>query len=212
VSWWDDFAVMDSVLSSAPKPSGGYTTFNDRFAWAAPPKGKSKSTTTKMDWSSLASGAMAPRLGAPVTGKAGLAKAAVGPVIDRININYPYSSTRPGSPYAPSAPDAPRSTKGDLVGSFGDAAGSVVNQLNLGNFIPYFMERVNVLAGDLADADIPLVSGAAAGAEWATDRFIDGVNAVSQVVGPMLDAVPTWIRDEQLKGRAQMYRSLAAGP
>jgi len=211
VSWWDDFAVMDSVLSSAPKPSGGYTTFNDRFAWAAPPKGKSKSTTKKMDWSSLASGAMAPRLGAPVTGKAGLAKAAVGPVIDRININYPYSSTRPGSPYAPSAPDAPRSTKGDLVGSFGDATGSVVNQLNLGNFIPYFMERVNVLAGDLADADIPLVSGAAAGAEWATDRFIDGVNAVSQVVGPMLDAVPTWIRDEQLKGRAQMYRSLAAG-
>lgn len=63
---------------------------------------------------------------------------------ERVDFSLPLS--------APPAPP-PANTEGDILGSIGKAFGDTLSQLNLANAIPWFMERMHVLATEFADAD-----------------------------------------------------------
>lgn len=196
MAWWDGFAAVDQALGGQSSFSGGYKPYKaPRASFGTRPR------VSSTNWSDLASGRMA-------TSKP--AAAPVGPP-ERFDIKYPFSSTGPQSPYAPPPVGKPASTEGDLMASFAAAGGQAIGQLNLGNFIPWFMERTNTLAHDLAASDIPVVKEAAGVMSVGTQAFIDGVQAVSQPVGQAFDAFPSWVRDSQLKDRAKLYRAMANG-
>lgn len=204
MGWMDDFGALDYALrASSYSPARGYQTFGSRLKSFG--VDTSTSRTGGSSWSDLASGRLAtskPKIQNPTTNTSPL---------ERWDVKYPYSSTGPRSPYGPPQPAAPLSTEGDLIGSIVGSAGSIATNLNLANAIPWFMERVNVAAHDLAKANVPLVSPGAGAFATATDAFIDAVDAVAQPVGQALDAFPTWVRDSQLADRAKLYRALANG-
>lgn len=198
MAWWDGFAAVDYALNNRRVTTTGYKPFKQPSFGPRP-----QQSARGINWSDLSSGRLA-------TARAPRQPAGVP---ERFEVEYPYSSTGPRSPYAPPPPTAPQSTKGDLGASFGAALGQV--PLNLGNVLPFFLERHNTLANDfassVADTKIPGVKGVADALAWASDRFIDGANAAAQVAGPVLDGFPSWVRDSQLKDRAKLYRAIANG-
>jgi hypothetical protein len=213
MAWWDGFAAVDNALASRPQTSG-YKPYR--------PKAVSfgrKQRAESIRWSDLSSGSAAPARAA--------LPAAVGTTpIEKFNVSLPFSSTGPRNPYEPPAPAAPQATQGDLLGSFGAAASQAVTNLNLANAIPFFMERINTLSHDLADSEgrtvgtqvaeavVPGLRAARQQGMAPVDpiqSFIDGVQAASQPVGQVLDAFPTWVRDNQLNDRAKLYRAIANG-
>lgn len=125
---------------------------------------------------------------------------------ERFDIGMPFTAPRPAI-----APPPRPSTTGDPIGSVGSAIGDTYGQLTLGNFIPWFMERSNVLASELADANLGPLDPFAEGARVATDGFVNGVKAIAEVTAPILEALPNWYRDSQLGDRAKFYRSIVQG-
>lgn len=205
MSWQDTFAAVSQSFgapsATAPK---GYTTWNSHLRSLG--YGQSFGGSSGVSWNDLASG----RLGQP---KATTPKPANTPAgfPERINVTYPYSANQQsfGAPAPPPTP--PHSTQGDLFGSIGSAVGSLNGPINLANAIPWFMERVHVLARDLAHSNVPVVHELAAGALAPLDVFAAGVTAASHAIAPTMEAFPNYVRDGQLHDRAKVYRGLVSG-
>lgn len=200
MGWQDSFGFLDYTLRQAPYRPSGYRPFSvtsPRSTFGAPRR------TAGVAWSDLATGRLAGSR--PPSSPA----AAVG-APERFEVSLPYSSAGSQNPYAPT-PVRPVSTKGDILGSIQGAGANLFSNLNLANVVPFMMERFNVLAGDLADAHVPVVSDVARAAHPATQAFIDAVGEVARPVGQLMDAFPTWVRDSQLSDRAKLYRAIARG-
>lgn len=199
MSWQDSWALMARTYA-APTYKPPKNSLAQTWQQATGQRrtfGTAVSRPRGVNWSDLASGRLAStRAVAPPPQEPS--------PLEKFQVSLPYSSSGPRSPYAPPPPEAPRSTEGDLVGSIAGAAGSVVANLNLANVIPWFMERVNVLSHDLADAQVP----GAAVAATATDTFIDGVDAIAQPIGQLIDGFPSFVRDSTLADRAKLYRGI----
>lgn len=123
---------------------------------------------------------------------------------ERFDFSVPYSPyTPPGAVVPPAA-----STQGDLFASIGAS----MPKLDMANAIPWMMERVHVLAKGIADDNKGSGVGSVAGvAEQGTGAFLQGFEALSNMVAPVLDAFPNWVKDSQLKDRAKLYQGLVTG-
>lgn len=201
MAWQDVFGITDRMLRAGYfRPQAGPVQPFQPFRYDESARlGGSGQTVT---WSNLARGRIPAAASAPVQAPAPSAIAA----LERINVKTPYSSTRPGSQYGP-PPAIPQSTEGDILGSAVAAVGGVAQNINLANAIPWFMERTTAFAGELADAGVPL----AREAETGLDTFLGGVEAASNVVAPIIDAFPSFVRDEQLKDRSKLYAAIIRG-
>jgi hypothetical protein len=203
MAWQDTFRLTGQVLRSPTyrPPTGGFQTPR---SFGASPRPRSSGVS----WSDVASGRLsnARALPAAVGDKNPIQPGMQEKGLDTFQGTLPFSSAGVRSPYAPPPATAPVSTEGDILGSIQGALGSVTQNLNLANAIPWFMERINVAAHDYADQ----VPGAAALASG-TDAFLGAVDAASQVVGPVMEAFPKFVRDSQLADRAKLYRAIAAG-
>jgi hypothetical protein len=200
MSWQDVFGVTDRMIRTGFfQPSAGPVRAFTPFKYDESNRLRSSQTVT---WSNLARGRL-PAASQPT-------QARPSAPLERVNIQTPYSSTRPGSQFGPPRVE-PTSSQGDLPGSVLGAIGGVAQNLNLANAIPWFMERVNVLSGELADSDVPVANVIGRGIEVPTGAFLDGVEAASNVIAPILDAFPNYVRDEQLKDRAKVYAAIVRG-
>lgn len=153
-----------------------------------------------VSWSQLGGGRVPPPVGTPKVDEAWKKPPA------KMDVAFPTS-------YAQSRalPPEPKSTQGDFFASASAAIGSTAGNLNLGNVVPWFMERVGVLAQEAADSDVPVLNAAAKGAKFALDPFINGVTAASEVIAPVLEWLPNYVRDGQLHDRTKVYQALVNG-
>lgn len=198
MGWLDTFGAVANAFGSSRPQSKGYTTWDTKLRqYGFGSSAGSGLTGTGPSWSDLASGR--------ITGTPPKAKPGPAGFPERINATIPYSANQP------SAPTPPHSTQGDLFGSILGAVGSTVGNLNLGNAVPWFMERVHTLANEAAASHVPGVEQLGQAAKLPLDVFSEGVKAAAGVVGPVLDAFPNWVRDGQLHDRAKLYRAIATG-
>ncbi len=156
------------------------------------------------------------RLGAPVGGsdfgKPDAYQPAAPP--ERFDFSLPFSKPPVTVPPVPTAPATPQpSTEGDILGSVSGAIGSMfTGGVNIANAIPWVMERTHEFAKGLAAENEGNAIGSVAGAgAEATGAFLGAVEQVSEVAGPILDALPNYYRDNQLRDRAQLYRAILSG-
>lgn len=114
---------------------------------------------------------------------------------------------------AASAKPAPptQNTQGDFLASLGASWENAVGTggyLNLGNAIPWGMERMGVLAetaaADLAGDDENAVGGA-------LDFIGQGIKAISEHLAPVIEWMPNAVRDRRLDVSAEMYRKVVTG-
>lgn len=178
-----------------------------RAALSSRPSWSATAAPRARDWANPG-GSSSSRTFTPSATKAA-AYTAAGPP-QRFDFSLPFSPATTTVPQAPAPPQP--STKGDILGSIGGAIGSM-SGLNIANAIPYLLERTHELANGVADAtkDVPGVGFLAGGARDLTGRFVDGLEAVSNVVAPVMDAIPNWTRDQQLTGRQRLYQQAISG-
>jgi len=134
---------------------------------------------------------------------------------ERFDFAIPFPSpTLTGQAQVPQvAKPAPVSTKGDLVASIGGAVGSLfTGGLNLATAVPWFMERTHEYAGALAKSlKTTAVGPALTAVEGGTGVFLDGIQAASDVVGPIIDYLPTKAKEGFQISRAKLYAEMASG-
>lgn len=148
-------------------------------------------------WSNLASGRLAPAVGTPKPVNPAMAPPA------KFDVRYPTSYGQGVQPVEP-----PQGGQDNPI--FG-AIGSTASNLNLANVVPWFMERVGVLAHEAANSGIPVVSEAGGLVSHPLDLFADGVKAASDAIAPWLNAFPDYVRDGQLHDRSKVYQALVNG-
>lgn len=200
MSWQDSLGSLGSALggsswNSLPSSS---TTYTQKLKSYGYDYGSHNAT-----WSTLASGRLAPPVGAPKPDPA-LAPANNPPA--KFDAAYPTSYAQAQQP-----PQPPHDTTGDIFGSIGAAAGSTFGNMNLANAVPWLMERTGVLAQMAAQSGIPVVSEGGKLASVGTDFFIDGVTKASDMIAPWLNAFPDYVRDGQLHDRTKIYQALING-
>jgi hypothetical protein len=124
---------------------------------------------------------------------------------EKIEFSVPWSTT------SAKPPPPQRDTRGDFFASLGASFENAIGDggyLNLGNAVPWGMERMNVIAetvaGDLTGDDETAVSSA-------NDFIGEAISAVSGYIAPVLEFIPNLIRDTHLNQRAMTYRALVTG-
>ncbi|HEY6012719.1 MAG TPA: hypothetical protein VIU37_01885, partial [Candidatus Limnocylindrales bacterium] len=206
MGWLEDFGAVAGALgakaaSSAPS---SYTSWNTRLRSSGYQTDYGQSSL--VTWSDLGSGSLGSGITppfssiAPRTPKQPYVPAAPP---ERFDIKYPVR----GFGGQGIAPPPKMSTQGDVFGSITGAIGDTLGHLNLSNAVPWFMERVNVLADEASRAGVP----GAAMVKAPLDVFATGVKAASDVIAPVLDAFPGFVRDGQLQDRAKLYRAIVTG-
>lgn len=204
MSWIDDFGAVAGAFGAAPAaPSRGYTSWNAQLSSGG--FGGSSRSSALINWSDLASGSLGAGSYFSAPSAKALAHVPAAPP-ERFDVKYPVRGFG-----APPVPRPPQSTQGDIFGSALGAVGNTFGSLNLANVVPWFMERVNVLADEFSKSDNPAIAGPAGLAKIPLDLFANGVKAASDFAGPVLDAFPTLVRDGQLHDRAKLYRAIVSG-
>ena len=134
---------------------------------------------------------------------------------ERFDFSLPFTKPSVDVLQPPSAPAKPQaSTAGDPFGSIAaTAAARVEGGINIANAIPWVMERTHEAARAIADSnkDNPIGAASAGVLAGATDLFLGAFEAASDVVGPVIDAIPNWARDDDLKERAKLYQAILNG-
>jgi hypothetical protein len=182
----DPWAALTAALNSPYTGSVGYRPPPRSFGWSS----SYSLGRQPQGWASFAK--REPKLPPPVAP-------------ERIDFKLPV-----GQP--PQPPTPPKPTTGDWGASLGASIGSLIDGgVNLANAVPWFMERVGVAAHEMAASDVPVVKQAGQLAGVGTDAFLGAVQAASQVVGPVLEALPNFYRDQQLEDRARLYRAIVTG-
>ncbi len=144
-------------------------------------------------------------------------------------LGLPFSTTdpaqqrapRPGQPDLQVHPTIRQNTRGDWLGSVDAALQAGVGrpdfssgwrggELNLGNVVPWIMERFPVVVNKAVESmGVPKTPG---GIDLnPLDALMGGVKAISDVAMPVLDAIPNALRDNTLQARAELYRDLVTG-
>jgi hypothetical protein len=211
MSWLDSAADLHSLVGPTFGTRG-------RSSWNAMPT-RSTSFHNKLKtygydfgshnvgWGDLASGRVPPAVG---TTK---------PVVDepwkqppaKFDVAYPTSFGQSRLPAH--VPVNAKQTEGlaNLPGNVFGAVSDVASNLNFGNAVPWFMERVAVLAHAARDSNVPIVKESGAGLSLGLDAFTTGVTAASDAIAPVMEAFPNYVRDGQLHDRAKVYQALVNG-
>lgn len=115
----------------------------------------------------------------------------------------PFSGDEFPAPKPLTGPESPSSAATNAVGD-------LYHNVNLGNVVPYTMERFPVIADqfakDLTGGAIQTPGGINLNP---LDAFLGGVKAVSDVVAPVLDFGPNLLRDFNLNQQVANYRAVA---
>lgn len=201
MSWQDSIGSLAATLgqsSSWNHLASSSTSYSTKLKTYGYDYGSHNTT-----WSNLASGRLAPPVGAPKPDPL-LAPASNPPA--KLQADFPTSYGQAHQPVQP-----PQNTQGDVFGSIAGAVGSVASNLSLANVVPWFMERTAVLAHQVADAHVAGVSDVAGVVAPSLDTFINGTKAASDAIAPWLNALPDYVRDGQLHDRAKVYQALVNG-
>jgi hypothetical protein len=209
LGWRDDFAFLNSALEQ--NYVGSMPSYKPPKFQTGPTEGYNPwavSSGPGLNWSDFVrkSGAAAPTAGPPRQ----TFQPAAPP--ERFDINL-----YPGAPKAPAAPQP--ATKGDVLGSIGGALGNLASIVNPATAIPWVMERVAAgshgLGDALEEANIPVVSPVLAPAAHAVgnveDVFLGAVAGISEVVAPVMEALPNAYRDQRLTSQAKVYLAILKG-
>lgn len=193
-------SYLDQQLSSRPKaPQTSFNPSRLRYSGYNPSSASRTFTSPGGQQQSFAPSQSA----APSSTTAGFP--------ERLNVGLPFGNpVILGAAPAPVLPEP--STRGDLLGSIGASIGSTVSNLNIGNVIPWLMDRVRSLARGVADSNKGNIVGSVASPlADSLDVFTGGLEAASNIIAPVIDGFPTAVRDAQLISRAKLYRQVAQG-
>ena len=206
MSWVDDFSYLGAALQQ------GYVGSQPARAWRPfrplPGAGYSPwdvSQPNAPNWLDFSTRQIPAASAAPAgfaAGTRGKQYQVVAP--ERLSIN-PY-----GPPRSPRRHAARRATSS---GPLGGAVGSVLGVVNPFNAIPWLMERADVAANALADGtrDVPVLGAVTGAGAHVADAFVNTVQAASDAVAPVLEALPNWYRDTQLADKAKVYAAIVRG-
>jgi len=103
-----------------------------------------------------------------------------------------------------SSPAAGHERRGQPRGLPLQGGGDTLSRLNVGNAIPWFVERTRVLASGLADADVPGVDVFAEGTHR-HGAVLRALQAPSGPVAPIVDSVPKRNRDPHIGDRGNLH-------
>ncbi|HUT78236.1 MAG TPA: hypothetical protein VM285_11140, partial [Polyangia bacterium] len=207
MTWLDDFYTTGQAITS------GYVGSAASYAPPQPLSGGYDPWRTTSGGSTFGT-ALAPRLTAP---KAPTAKPGF-PV--KVELPNPYR--KPDGFFDKDKGAAPLTdTTGNPFASLGAAIGSHLSQLDLGNFLPFYMERTNVAASTLSktlaeaagsgNVLAGLAKGSADALLLATDPFLGAVKVASDAVAPVVDAAVNLYRDARNSSNAKVFRALVSG-
>jgi hypothetical protein len=115
---------------------------------------------------------------------------------EKIDISLPTPRPENAPPLAPIKP-----TTGDFFGSVGATLEDIGRNVNLANVIPWTQERSLVLAKEF---NVPVL-------KEGLSAFLGGMEWISNIAGPILDAIPNWALNNQLNDRVALAKALASG-
>jgi hypothetical protein len=185
MSWMHDLAYLESAVRSGYVGSQVGLARPRPALWGSPYRSYGRPSVS---WPQLLAGSPTASQSAKTQAPAGFP--------EKINISLPTPRPEGAPPPPPIKP-----TTGDFFGSIGATLEDIGRNVNLANVIPWVQERSLQLAKEF---NVPVL-------KEGLSALLGGMEWISNIAGPVLDALPNWAMNNQLNDRIALAKALASG-